>query len=158
MSAAHLHLIVNHLPLAALALGLVLLAISGVWRGAGLRKGAMVLFVVAAVTTAPTYFSGEPAEEVVEHLPGVSHSDIEEHEEAAEGAAAATALTGAAALLALILETRGGPAARRVAGAAILLALVSVALMGRAANLGGLIRHQEIRTGTAPEADHPERH
>lgn len=158
MSAAYLHLAVNHLPLAALALGLVLLAVTGIWRGAGLRKAALVLFVAAAVATGPTYFSGEPAEEAVEHLPGVSHPDIEEHEEAARWAAVATALAGVVSLLALILEARSRASARRAGTAAILLAVLAAVMMGRTAQLGGIIRHPEIRTGTSVEAAPEEPH
>ena len=158
MSAAHLHLVVNHLPLAALGLGLCLLAVSALWRGADLRKGALILFVAAAVLAAPTYLSGEPAEEEVEHLAGVSESRIEAHEEAAKWAAATTALAGAAALLALVLEARRPAVARRAGLAALLLALVSALSMGRAANLGGQIRHQEIRSGTPAESEPSESH
>jgi hypothetical protein len=153
MSAVQLHLAVNHFPLAAQVLGLVLMILSGVWRGAALRKGALVLFVLAAVTTAPTYFTGEPAEEAIEDLPGVSHREIEEHEEAAGWAAASSGLAGVLALLALILEARAHASADRLGIAAILLAALSAAMMGRTAQLGGVIRHPEIKTGAPAEAE-----
>jgi hypothetical protein len=41
------------------------------------------VFVFTALLALPVYFIGEPAEEVVEHLPGVAKSLIEKHENAA---------------------------------------------------------------------------
>lgn len=50
--------------------------------------------MVTAAAAVPTYLTGEPAEEAVEHLPGVVKDLIEIHEERA--------------LIALIVATFGG--------------------------------------------------
>jgi hypothetical protein len=66
---------------------------------------------------------------------------------------------GFAAWIALWQSRRRGRAARGVVPAATLLLVVALAVMGRAANLGGDIRHPEIRTAAAaaPAEGDPER-
>jgi hypothetical protein len=46
-----------------------------------IKKMCLWVFVLGAVVALPVYLTGEPAEEVVEHLPGVAESFIESHEE-----------------------------------------------------------------------------
>jgi hypothetical protein len=46
-----------------------------------LKKMSLWVFVLVALVALPVYLTGEPAEEVVEHLPGVAESFIESYEE-----------------------------------------------------------------------------
>lgn len=149
MNAAHLHLVFNHLPLACALFGLLLLAWGRARRAAGLHEGALVLFVLGGLLTIPTYVSGEPGEEVVEHLPGVSAALIEDHEEAAGIAAVAAGLLAIAALTALLLQMRRRPVAGWVSGAVVALSLLTAAAMGWTAHLGGRIHHPETRAGAS---------
>jgi hypothetical protein len=93
----------------------------------------------------PAYFSGEQAEDVVEHLAGVEHDRIEEHEDSGRWAAIAA---GALALLAgALLWAFRAPRALPgwAVGVTLVLALIVGAVMARTATLGGEIRHEEIR-------------
>ncbi|MBI5366994.1 MAG: hypothetical protein HZA54_08150 [Planctomycetes bacterium] len=151
MNAAQLHLALNHLPGAALVFSLPFLA----W---GLTRKAQTalllglwLLVAGAVTAIPAYVTGEPAEELVEGRAGVTHALIEEHEEAAEVALPAALVVGVVAGIALALAHRGHARARTLAAAAFGLAVVTTALFVRTGHLGGLIRHDELRAGVAPE-------
>jgi hypothetical protein len=93
------------------------------------------------------FLTGEPAEEAVEGVAGVSESMIHPHEEAAEAALIVTGIAGVMALVALgAYRRRSLP--RWLTGAAFTAALVSTTMLGWAANLGGRIRHTEIG-GTA---------
>jgi hypothetical protein len=47
-------------------------------------KAGLIILTLSSFSILPVYFSGEGAEEIVEHLAGVSHVTIEEHEEIAE--------------------------------------------------------------------------
>jgi hypothetical protein len=47
------------------------------WPRLSSRAGG---FVLTALLALPVYFTGEPAEKVVERLPGVTEPLIEEHE------------------------------------------------------------------------------
>lgn len=144
MSAVHLHLLLNHLPVVGTVLGILLLAVAWARGSAELTRVTLGLFVFLAVAALAVYLTGEPAEEMVEGLAGVSGATVERHEEAA---LAATLALGAYGLLALasLLRFRRRAIPRSVAALALALALVPAGAMGFAANLGGQIRHSEIR-------------
>lgn len=144
MNAAHLHLILNHAPLFALAAGFALL-VWGVARNSyEVRLIARVAFVLAAVAAVAVYFTGKAAEDVVENLPGVLERAIEQHEDAGTAALAAIAATGIIAALGLTIH-RASETLRRVSvGALFAVSLLAFGLTAWAANAGGAIRHPEI--------------
>lgn len=149
MNSAYPHLLLNHVPVLGVLLGLVVLA-AAMWRRHDLLgRLALTLFVASALAAIPTYLSGEPAEHVVERaVPGVE-AWIEPHEDAATVSLALVELLGVLSLAALWMSRRE-PA---VPGALVVLTLaVAVAAAGSlawTADLGGQIRHSEIR-GNAP--------
>lgn len=152
MNFAHLHLIMNHIPLIGIPVALSFLA-HGLWtkNASTQRFSLLVLFGLAAMVL-PVYLTGEPAEEVVEHLPGVAESFIESHEDAAKFSLILTLATGAFAFIALWFqknESRGRLLNFGVMGIAT-LALLSLAYT---ANLGGKIRHTELRSGGTAQSD-----
>lgn len=154
MTGAHLHLLLNHVPIIGTLIAVVVLAI-GLLRGsADLTRVALLMLVVIAVITLPTVLTGEPAEEMVEHMPGVTRDVIHAHEEAAETAAMVMYATGVAALAALVLSWRGRTVRWLNAGV-LLLGLVTFGLMARVGNLGGQVRHTEIRPGAPAPAGEP---
>lgn len=146
MNPAHLHLLLNHAPVigaigAVLLLAYALLRRSPELTGAGL--GVLVLVAVAGIVV---YLTGDPAEEVVEDLAGVSETIIESHEEAAMIATIILSAAGVVALAGLITSRRHSTGVPKgFAVSALLLAVASAAAMGYTANLGGMIRHTEIR-------------
>jgi hypothetical protein len=143
MSWTHVHLALNHLPVIGLVFVLCLLA-AAVWRGnVDLLKASYWATVILALVAWGVYLTGEPAEEMVEHLSGFSESLVEQHERAALIATIGLSLLGIAALVGLFY--RG---VRRWYPKAVLLgALLVTGLMIWTANLGGQIRHTEIRAG-----------
>ena len=153
MNAAHIHLMLNHLPLAGSLTALLLL---GAARGRpgenrDLEKAGLIALVVGALLAIPTYLTGEGAEDVVRRLPGVAKTLVEPHEEAAIAALVAIELGGLVALVALALaRTRPGQS-RQLTSAALALSAISLATMGWVANLGGQIHHAELRSETASE-------
>lgn len=143
MNWAYVHLILNHIPVLGTLFGLALLG-WGVWRrNESLQRAALATFVCAALVAIPVYLTGEPAEEAVEHLAGTAESAIKPHEQAALVALIGLELLGAVALARLVLRhARVSPLLGRLA---LVLALLTAGLMARTANLGGQIRHGEIR-------------
>jgi uncharacterized membrane protein len=145
MSAAHIHLALNHVPVVGVVLALLAFALGMLWKSEDVKRLGLLLFVVVGLASAPAYFSGQEAEEIVEELPGVEHDRIEEHEEAGRFAAIGG---GALGLLAAILFWRFWPPRALPAWSLttiLLLALVVAGIMARTATLGGEIRHQETR-------------
>ncbi|HYR11541.1 MAG TPA: hypothetical protein VEQ60_27410 [Longimicrobium sp.] len=144
MSTVHLHLLLNHVPVIGTIIGLFLLAWAVFRKDQGLARATLALFAVLAVVALVTFLTGEPAEEAVEGLAGVSEGTIERHEEAALLATIALGVVGAASLSALVwFRRRALP--RRVMTLMLALAPVPAAAMAWTANLGGQIRHSELR-------------
>lgn len=144
MNFAHFHLMVNHIPLLSLPMALIFLAHSIKTGQTVSGRFAYLVLVVAAATVVPVYFSGEPAEDVVENMAGVSRPMIEEHEEAAEISMVLMLLAGGTAMIGLFGPTNGRKS-KVISRAAIAVVLLAVASLGYTANLGGQIRHSELR-------------
>ncbi|MBI4328057.1 MAG: hypothetical protein HY674_22730, partial [Chloroflexi bacterium] len=104
------------------------------------------MFVVIAVLAIPAYLTGQPAEEAVKGLPGVSNTLLEQHAEVAQMAFIGLVILGVAALAGLVLFRRGRSIPWWFAMVASVLALLAGGLMAWTANLGGQVRHSEIRS------------
>ncbi len=79
MDAAHLHLILVHIPIVGSFIGLSIFAYGLFIKNDEIKKTAFVIFVLAALVTIAVFFSGDQAEGTVGHLPGVSSEIIDEH-------------------------------------------------------------------------------
>jgi hypothetical protein len=144
LDAAHLHLVLNHLPVIGAPLVLLLLALGLIRRSGELVNLALALAVALAAATGLVYLTGEPAEEQVEHAPWFQERLNERHEEQAELGLVAMLATGAAAGAALVFRRR--PRAFVWLSRATAVGLVAgTVLLGWTAWSGGQIRHDEIR-------------
>lgn len=152
MTGTHLHLLVNHAPILGALFAVMLLAVSFAYQRDVLRRVALVALVGVALAGAAAKYSGEPAEDGVERMPGVTREAIHEHEEAADVAFIAAAVVGVLAL-GVLVRWRRAPMPAGV-GAVMLVATLGVAgTMAYTGLLGGQIRHTEVRPGaTAAEA------
>ena len=143
MNTGHLHLMLTHVPVVGTIFALLLLGAGFLRRSDELKKAALWSFAIFAVVTIPVFLTGEPAEELVERLPGVSKSAIETHEDVAKIAFGAILSLGTCALGCLaFLRSRAVP--QWLALSVFTLALITSGLFGWTANLGGKVRHTEI--------------
>lgn len=154
MDTAYIHLLLNHLPVLGVPFGLLLLAAGMIRKSSDLQRAALVTFALAALFTVPVYLTGDPAEEKVEHIAGVSHHQIHEHEERAEISLIATSVLGVLSLGALI-GWRGRDLPSAPLGALAVLALLTFGSLVLTAKAGGEIRHTEFSGAvvTAPAGD-----
>lgn len=158
MSIVHLHLILNHVPVIGMVFALLILGVAAWRRNDGMGRLGLAVMVGLSLVTAVVFLSGEPAEEAIERVAGVSEAMIHPHEEAAEAALIATGIAGVLALTALSAYRRRA-LPRWLTGAAFTAALVSTTMLGWAANLGGQIRHTEIGgTAAASSGEESEDH
>jgi len=149
MNAAHLHLVLNHLPLVSIPLGLIFL-LAGVQQGhKGWTKFSLWILIFASVLVLPVFLTGEPAEEVVEHLPGVGEAFIESHEGAAKTALVLTLLGSAASLSALgsFWSASLARLQKALISLTVIFSFLGTTSLGYTALLGGRIRHIEVRSG-----------
>ena len=154
MSWAHIHLALTHVPVIGLLIVLLLLTVARLRRSGEIMRVSYGLLVLLAAATVVVYLTGEPAEELVENLPGFSEALVERHEEVALIATIGMGVLGLVALVGLIRFRAPRIAPAWHGRGVLLLALLMGGLMAWTANLGGQIRHSEIRTdrGTASEA------
>ena len=154
MNWAHLHLMLNHLPVLGTLFGLVLLAWALSRRNETLQRAALATFVLTALTAIPVFLTGEPSEEIIEHMTGTAQQAIESHEEAAVIALIAIEALGAMALAVLLLFRRR-ILPRPLLGGALVFAIATAGWMAQTANLGGRIRHAELgANGTQQQDQH----
>ena len=147
MNAAHLHLIVNHLPIVGYVIGTLLIACTLAKRGdRGMFLASVLVLMFAGGGALAAYFTGEPAEEIAEELKDVPEVLIERHEDAAKVATLLAAIvTGLTIAVGLIALRREGPITTVPMVLLLVAALVVCTAMTWVGNAGGKIRHSEIR-------------
>jgi uncharacterized membrane protein len=123
-----------------------------------MMRSSWVLLVVCALMTIPVYLTGEPAEETVEHLPGVSEQILDQHEDLGKPALIGMLILGALALGSLGVSWRNETRMRPLAIPTMALTVLCGGLIGYTAFLGGQVRHSEIRSGTSINAPPQDKH
>lgn len=83
MNAMHFHLMLNHIPILGAVFGLGLLLYGILRSSEELKRAALAVFIAVAIVGIPAYLTGEPSEDGVKGLAGVSGPIIEKHEQAA---------------------------------------------------------------------------
>jgi hypothetical protein len=149
MNPAHMHLVLNHIPVFTTAFGLVLLTFAKLGINQTVLRMGLYTLIAGALFAVPAYLTGEPAEDAVEQMVGISDASIDAHEDIALFALASSALLGiAAAAIAYWMHTRT-MIARPIVVGLIVLATASASLYTVTAYLGGQIHHTEIASAAA---------
>jgi hypothetical protein len=147
MDLTHIHLLLNHFPTIGSLIGGGLFVLSLITKSDDLKRASLVILLGIALLSIPTYMSGNGAQDGIKSLPGVSKSLVETHEGAALVAMGFMEVTGAFAWLGLWQFRRLKRVPRWNLAVILVLTVVTFGLMARASNIGGEIRHTEIRAG-----------
>lgn len=150
MNAAHLHLILNHLPIVGVIFATPILLIAWLRKSEILTRTGLWMVFVTGLLTIPTFLTGEPTEESIEHLPGISETLIKAHEEAAEKAIWVMGAAAVVAFIGLIISFRRNSLPKVILPTVLILSILSMAALAWTNNLGGEIRHSEIRADKGP--------
>lgn len=145
LTPAHIHLILNHIPIVGVAFVAVQLLIALIYRNHLMQKVSLVFLVVIALTTAIVYQTGDGTTAAVKNLPGVSAALIDAHSSAAHFGLAVMFVIGCVALGGLLLFMRRDKLPRLFVVAVFVLTLVATGIMIWIGYLGGQIMHSEIR-------------
>jgi hypothetical protein len=147
----HLHLMAAHIPVIGILLLIPLLLIALARRSDELSKLGLWGVAGLAATALGVYLTGEPTEEGVEGLGGISTAMIERHEDAA---LIATIALGALGILALgtLIWMRRKSLPRGIVIATLIGSAAVTGAFAWTANLGGQIRHSEITASRATAA------
>jgi uncharacterized membrane protein len=148
MSLTHLHLLLNHFPVIGALIVTALLGWAVLRRSGEITRVSLGMIAAIGIIAVIVFFTGEPAEEAIENLPGFSEAITERHE---EFALIATIVIGSLAALALAAlgMFRNKDIPRWVSLWSFMLSLVASGTMGYTALLGGQIRHTEVRSSIA---------
>src|SRR5215467_9630668 len=101
MDFPHLHLLLNHFPIVGTIVGVGLLIVSLLIKAEDVRRSSLIVFVLMALLTIPTFITGAGAHEKMVNDPSLSNALIQRHEGAAELAVWFMEITGALAVMAL---------------------------------------------------------
>jgi uncharacterized membrane protein len=151
MNAAQIHLLLNHFPTVAFSIGIALFVIALLGKRNELIRPSLVIFFLSAAFTIATYVSGSEAQGLIKDSPGVSMPAISAHETAAFIGFTFMQATGFFAWIGLWLWRKRSRVAGWNLAVILLLSATTFGLMARAANIGGDIRHSEIRI--APDGE-----
>lgn len=147
MNNAHLHLVVNHLPIIFPIVGVIILLISIFTKSDVSKRNAYIVFILGAVASVAAMATGEGAEDAIENIQGVSENLMHRHEEAAEIFAGMSYFLGAVSLLGFLTSYRNFSLDKLMPVTILIVAGVSLYFAQEAGRTGGEIRHTEIRSG-----------
>ena len=144
MNPVHIHLFLNHVPVLGNVFAVILLAYALLRRSDELIRIGLLILVLTGLVAIPVFLTGEPAEEIVEKIAGVSEAIIEQHENYAKFALGTAILRGIAAFLTFLFSFWSQKNLTWMVIAIFFLAIISGSWMLKTASLGGQIRHPEI--------------
>lgn len=151
MNAAHLHLILNHIPVIGTLIAMFILIIGIIKKSDDVKKVCMLVIIFTSLLTIPVYLSGDKAEGMIEgNYEDVDEEYIHEHEDFALYSFIAMNITGAIALISMFLFKKPKLLPNSFAFFMLGLLLIVNGMMGYTGNLGGKIHHPEIREDKLP--------
>ncbi len=154
MDGAHAHLLFNHFPIIGSILSLLVLVAGFFLKNGVVKKTALAMIIFTSVMTLPAFFTGEDAEEALEAINQAPKSIIHEHEELAEIGLWTTLIVGAVALFTLYsARKKFGP---RLFVVTLVMLMANSIVLVKIGELGGVIRHTEIRQGGVMDSQAPE--
>tara|TARA_B100000809_G_scaffold155795_1_gene153110 strand:+ start:746 stop:1252 length:507 start_codon:yes stop_codon:yes gene_type:complete len=149
MNAAHLHLLINHLPIIGSFIGFLLIFYSAIIiKNRSNLKAGLVILSLSCISILPVYFSGESAEDIVEHLNVVKHDTIEEHEEIAELGLYVSLFVCLLSSATFFAINRNNKQANNLTYITLFMAVLLTVLFVLIGHTGGEIRHTEIEQNT----------
>lgn len=149
MTLAHLHLLLNHIPLISLPLALIFFCYGYYAKNINTQRFALIVLFITSALVLPVYFTGEAAEEAVEHLANNIEDFIHPHEEAAEISLVLTLAAGLVALASFWFSRAKTLMPQTLNISVIAITIGAILSLGYTGSLGGQIRHTEIRPGAS---------
>lgn len=146
MNDAHLHLVVNHLPIVGVLIGFLVLLAGFFVNNIYIKNTALGIFIFSAIASLAANFTGENAEEFIEDLPGVSEVLIHEHEESAELFLVMMLVLGGISFVTLLLQYKKSTFSNYGFVLALLLSAACLFVSKNVGTSGGEIMHKEIRS------------
>jgi uncharacterized membrane protein len=145
MNDAHLHLVLNHLPIILPLIGIFIMIGGLVLKSEIVKRTAYFIFILAALVAIPTLITGEGAEEVIENIVGIDENLIKTHEEIAEKFAMLCYVLGGISILGLWANFYRKSFSTIISFVTIVICVFTLFFAKQTGTSGGEIRHTEIR-------------
>ena len=156
LTAEHLHVLLNHLPIIGLAMGLLALALALLLRSRPAQIVALVLVLIAAASAWPVNLTGQRAYDTMhEQVDKPSLALLDTHMERAEKVAPAFYALALLAAAALAAPRKWPRSTFPLAIATLSLGALCMGASGWIGDAGGKIRHSEFRTEQPPASAPP---
>ena len=146
MNLAHVHLLLNHIPVLGSNFGLIFLLYAYFRKSQELIKTGMGILIGVALLTIPTFMTGDPARDIVKNMPDVAKNIIREHDDSAGYALTGILFLGGVCLAGLYYFRKNTSIPKGFTITVLLLTLFVCSIMIRTAYLGGQIHHPETRS------------
>lgn len=144
MNGAHIHLLLNHVPVIGTFFTILLLIYGLSINNEGVKKAALLMMIFTTLIGIPAYLSGEDAQDILQPITGINRETIATHEEMAHIAFRIMIVTGLIALITLFYKTTSKLITKILFTLNAVLILITFILMARTGLSGGEIRHTEI--------------
>jgi len=147
LNIAHIHIVINHLPIVGYFFSIFLIMTSYYFRSQeGVIISAVLVMVISALGALAAYFSGSPSIKQIAGLPGVGHKYINIHYKRARIAALFSCISGVIAIACgIIIVKTCAPVPAYCYALMLISSLTTSFAMVFTGNAGGKIRHQEVR-------------
>lgn len=146
MNDAHLHLLVNHLPIIFPLVGIIILIIGFLSKSEALKRTSYVIFIIGAITAFLSMYTGDGAEHIILKLDSNAKTFIHPHEDAADLLAITSYILAALSLVSLWSSFKNKSFAKIASIVTLLFAAVVFFYATKTGTTGGEIKHTEIRS------------
>ena len=144
MNNAHLHIIINHLPLTFIGLGFIVMLMGFLIKSDIVKRVAYLIFILGALFGLATFYSGESAKELVKGLKVIDPRILTIHEETALAFLALLYVLGGLSLLGLWASWQKKTYAKIISFIIMAFSCGVIYCAVQAGFTGGEIRHSEI--------------
>ena len=145
MNYAHIHLLINHLPLVGSIIGALILLAGLLLKSKATIRTGLITIVFSAISAMPVMFSGDKAEHAIENIAGIEEAFVEEHEHAAELYIKIVLGAGIVSLLAFLVSLGKNKVYTVFGWLSMAAVLAAIGFSVKVGKTGGEIRHPEIR-------------
>lgn len=145
MNDAHLHLVVNHLPIVSLLIGSLVLITGFLLKKTEIKLTAFGIYIFGAITSIAAFKTGEAAEEIVENISGISETLVYTHEVYAETFFTLILILGALSIINFAAELKKMKFTQYVTLLLVIVVVAASIFAKYVGTSGGEIRHSEIR-------------
>ena len=145
MSVTHLHLMLTHIPIVGVMIALCIYIYGYYSKNDSVIKTALAVFIAMAIISIPVNMSGEGAEDAIKNIDAISQQALDQHEDLAEVSIGFMMALGGLSLITLFAMIKKHACAKKAKVVVLLLAIITCVLFIIVGNLGGKIRHVELR-------------